>query len=225
MFYEKLKVHPINIERQKQGKNMANCILLRGCGVRIEVPTFQELHKWKGFMIAPTAIIAGLGLSIQLDIIKVPGATGDYHTNVFAKQEYCCKTIKQEEYDFGFLHIKAVDDSGHDGNLSLKISLLEKIDQMMGKLIQDLCQEMKQNANVEYTIVVTGDHTTPVLYKDHSFEPVPFVICKLKNVIQENKSADEVDTVRQFSEIDAAAGILGRFPGIETFSIIKNYIS
>jgi 2,3-bisphosphoglycerate-independent phosphoglycerate mutase len=32
-------------------------------------------------MIAPTAIIKGLGMSIDIDIIDVEGATGDYHTN------------------------------------------------------------------------------------------------------------------------------------------------
>ena len=32
-------------------------------------------------MIAPTAIIAGLGKSIDLDLVEVEGATGDYHTN------------------------------------------------------------------------------------------------------------------------------------------------
>lgn len=34
-----------------------------------------------GFMIAPTAIIRGLGNSINLDIIDVEGATGDYHSD------------------------------------------------------------------------------------------------------------------------------------------------
>jgi len=33
-------------------------------------------------MIAPTAIIAGLGLSLDMDIIDVEGATGDYNTNL-----------------------------------------------------------------------------------------------------------------------------------------------
>ena len=36
-------------------------------------------------MIAPTAIIAGLGLSLDMDIIDVEGATGDYNTNLMNK--------------------------------------------------------------------------------------------------------------------------------------------
>jgi hypothetical protein len=36
-------------------------------------------------MIAPTAIIAGLGMSLEMEIVQVEGATGDYHTNLINK--------------------------------------------------------------------------------------------------------------------------------------------
>ena len=36
-------------------------------------------------MIAPTAIIKGLAMSIDIDIIDVEGATGDYNTNFINK--------------------------------------------------------------------------------------------------------------------------------------------
>jgi 2,3-bisphosphoglycerate-independent phosphoglycerate mutase len=29
--------------------------------------------------------------------------------------------ITSNEYDFGFMHIKAVDDAGHDKNLEMKV--------------------------------------------------------------------------------------------------------
>lgn len=32
-------------------------------------------------MIAPTAIIKGLGMTLGIEQIEVEGATGDYHTN------------------------------------------------------------------------------------------------------------------------------------------------
>jgi len=32
-----LRSHPLNAERQKQGKAIANLVLLRGCGIRIDV--------------------------------------------------------------------------------------------------------------------------------------------------------------------------------------------
>lgn len=39
----------------------------------------------KGFMIAPTAIICGLGQTLEMEIVKAPGATGDYHSDYSSK--------------------------------------------------------------------------------------------------------------------------------------------
>lgn len=78
-------------------------------------------------MVAPTKIIAGLGLSLGIDILEAPGATGDYRTlltskaksiasalaaplqlppRVFVPGEEEFKLGQVEGYDFGFLHIK-----------------------------------------------------------------------------------------------------------------------
>lgn len=43
-----LTAHPLNAHRQSQGKTIANVVLLRGCGLRIEVRTLvvsvKDLH-------------------------------------------------------------------------------------------------------------------------------------------------------------------------------------
>ncbi|KAL6180482.1 hypothetical protein ACLB2K_047145 [Fragaria x ananassa] len=117
------------------GKNIANVVLLRGCGIRIEVSPFAKKHGLWPCMVAPTKIIAGLGLSLGIDILEAPGATGDYRTlltskataiakalsaplqscpNVFVPGEDEHKPGRSDGYDFGFLHIKAIDDAGHD---------------------------------------------------------------------------------------------------------------
>lgn len=33
-----LRAHPLNAERASKGKSIANVVLLRGCGIRIQVP-------------------------------------------------------------------------------------------------------------------------------------------------------------------------------------------
>lgn len=203
-----LEKDEINIKRIENHKSPANIILFRGCGIRIQVDPFEKKHHLKGFMIAPTAIIKGFGKSIELDIKDAIGATGDYHTNLMSKEKTFIENIPN--YDFGFLHVKAVDDCGHDKNLKLKIQFLEKIDEMIGVLMQDL----KKITNDNYIILVTGDHTTPCIYGDHDNEPVPFSIMKSKN--------GEKDCVKKFSEVDAFKGSLGRFSGIYVFDIIKS---
>lgn len=37
-----LTAHPLNAERKVQGKSIANLVLLRGCGIRIEVRTKEK---------------------------------------------------------------------------------------------------------------------------------------------------------------------------------------
>jgi hypothetical protein len=80
-------------------------------------------------MVAPTKIIAGLGLSLGIDILEAPGATGDYRTLLTSKATAITKALsaplqscpfvsvpgederkpgQSDGYDFGFLHIKVL---------------------------------------------------------------------------------------------------------------------
>lgn len=62
-------------------------------------------------------------MTAGMDILQVDGATGDYFTDFTAKGNAAVKALGNEAYDFGFLHIKAVDDAGHDRNVDYKVSL------------------------------------------------------------------------------------------------------
>ncbi|GAA0150008.1 mutase [Lithospermum erythrorhizon] len=198
-----LVAHPINQKRASKGKNIANIVLLRGCGIRIEVPQFVDIHGLWPCMVAPTKIIAGLGMSLGLDILEAPGATGDYRTlltskataiadalsaplqscpNVFVPGEDENKPGRSDGYDFGFLHIKAVDDAGHDKATVFKVKALEAVDKAIRQLARLLWQA-ESSGKFQYSICVTGDHSTPVEYGDHSFEPVPFTLCRLKDFV------------------------------------------
>ncbi|KAL6136712.1 hypothetical protein ACLB2K_062007 [Fragaria x ananassa] len=198
-----LIAHPLNAKRASEGKNIANVVLLRGCGIRIEVSPFAKKHGLWPCMVAPTKIIAGLGLSLGIDILEAPGATGDYRTlltskataiakalsaplqscpNVFVPGEDEHKPGRSDGYDFGFLHIKAIDDAGHDKATLFKVKGLEAVDRAIGQLAR-LLWETESTGKFQYFLCVTGDHSTPVEYGDHSFEPVPFTICSLKDFV------------------------------------------
>jgi len=41
--------------------------------------------------------------------------------------------------------------------------------------------EILRNSDHETIVCITGDHTTPVRYGDHSHEPVPIVVGCVKN--------------------------------------------
>ena len=109
-------------------------------------------------MIAPTCIIAGLGMTAHFDIIEAPGATGDYHTNLESKFRTAQHTITntQQDYGFGFIHIKAVDDAGHDKNVDLKVKFLTQINHCLGLLIQGLQdhEDKEKDARVQNPFVL-----------------------------------------------------------------------
>jgi hypothetical protein len=189
------------------------------------VPAFETKHGLAPCMVAPTKIIAGLGLSLGIDILEAPGATGDYRTLLTSKAKAIAKALsspmgtpprvfvpgedeykagKENGYDFGFLHIKvkcifrffllilsvilialvmslqAIDDAGHDKAVKLKVRGLEAVDRAIGQLAR-LLWEAENAGHYQYFLCVTGDHSTPVEYGDHSFEPVPFAICRLRD--------------------------------------------
>jgi len=257
-----LEAHPVNAQRKSQGKPLANIILLRGCGIRLMLPSFESLHGFRSAMVAPTKIIAGLGMCASMDVIAVPGATGDYRTLFHRKAEAVAQLLQSEKYDFVFLHVKAVDDAGHDKNLGLKLAFLEVVDTMIGQLIRLLAPSADK---VSYKIVITGDHSTPVEFGDHSHEPVPFAMADVGDVVRvlggvealasriqlgpipnpcnddtatvvrrtETTIANGIDSdflpgsprdaVNRFSEIDAAEGRLGRFPGSQIMPLLQKY--
>ena len=85
-------------------------------------------------MVAPTKIIAGLGLSLGIDILEACGATGDYRTLLTSKSTAIAQALSaplhpcprvfvpgEDEYkpgftngyDFGFLHVKVNNSSGY----------------------------------------------------------------------------------------------------------------
>jgi 2,3-diphosphopglycerate-independent phosphoglycerate mutase len=138
---EVLLEHPINKARKEQGLPYANMITLRGAGQRIEATPFSEKHGLKPFMIAPTAIIRGVGLTFGMDLLDdVEGMTGYYNSNLKGKCERAAKEFieNKNSYDFGFVHVKAVDDAGHDKSRRIKVEQLEKVDRAIADMVSKL---------------------------------------------------------------------------------------
>jgi 2,3-bisphosphoglycerate-independent phosphoglycerate mutase len=103
---------------------------------------------------------------------------------------------------------------------------------MVKVLIETLNSRNKNND--EFIIALTGDHTTPLISGDHTFEPVPFTASTFSSLIEnlgidksESKRLQELrnlrDTVERFDEISACEGVLGRFPGSEMMGILKKF--
>eukprot|EP00171_Calliarthron_tuberculosum_P017317 IDg17317t1 len=80
-----LKAHPLTAERRAQGKPIADVVLLRGASEQIDLIPFADLHAINTFLIAPTKIIRGIGITAGIDVVHAPGATGGYDTDLYSK--------------------------------------------------------------------------------------------------------------------------------------------
>ncbi len=59
----------------------------------LEVPTFEERNGLNAFMIAPTAIIRGTGITFNMEIFEVEGTTGYYNSNLNNKSRKAIELI------------------------------------------------------------------------------------------------------------------------------------
>ena len=89
----------------------------------------------------------------------------------------------------------------------------------MRLLIDTLAQEKES----EYILAVTGDHSTPVRYGDHSHEPVPIAF-GLASKIKEKLDSDTESNLR-FNELICGGpqANRGRFNGNQIMTLLKNY--
>ncbi|MCK9573372.1 MAG: cofactor-independent phosphoglycerate mutase [Candidatus Omnitrophica bacterium] len=165
---ELLKDHEINKVRIDLGENPANMIWLWGAGRKIAIPAFKEKFGISGAVISAVDLINGIGKIIGLKIIKVDGANAYYDTNYKGKAEAAIKAL--EDCDFVFIHIEATDEAGHNNDLRMKITCIERIDKL---IVGTIMEKMKGK---DYRIMISPDHPTPVSRRTHTDEPVPFVL-------------------------------------------------
>jgi 2,3-bisphosphoglycerate-independent phosphoglycerate mutase len=165
---EILKDHEINKVRIDLGENPANMIWLWGAGKKSQIPSFKEKFSLDGAVISAVDLINGIGKLIGLKVITVEGANAYYDTNYQGKAEAALKALK--DADFVFVHIEATDEAGHNHDLRMKITCIERIDKLV---VGTIVSSMKEK---NYRILISPDHPTPVSKRTHTDEPVPFLI-------------------------------------------------
>ena len=205
-FHGILKDHPVNKDRVKRGLLPANIVLCRGAGTIPNVKAISKIYDVKTACVGAVPLVRGVCKAAGMDLINVKGATGTPQTDYMAKAEATVRILK--EYDFVLLHVKATDVASHDGNFKQKIEIIEKIDEMLEYLLN--------NIDLDSTyIAVTADHTTSCLTRDHEGDPVPLAI------FGPHVRKDEVE---KYDERSCARGGLNRIRGRDLMPILMNLI-
>lgn len=168
-------------------KRPANMILLRGLAKHPNLPTFQELYQLRAAAVAVYPMYRGLGKLAGMKAL----ATGPS-----VKEQFDALRQHWQQYDFFYVHVKGTDTAGEDGNFQAKMAVIEEVDRAMPALL----------ALRPDVLVVTGDHSTPVALKAHSWHPVPVLL---------SARFCRPDGAQHFSERECLQGGLGRLRGKE----------
>jgi 2,3-bisphosphoglycerate-independent phosphoglycerate mutase len=205
-FHRILETHPVNRQRARRRLPVANMILCRGAGGIPRIPTLKERYDIKPACVAAVSLIKGVSGIVGMDSISVKGATGTPQTDYMAKAKATVQALKT--HDFVLLHIKATDVASHDGNAKEKIEIIEKLDKMLGHIVDNT------DPNLIY-IAVTADHTTSSVTRNHEGDPVPVAI---------TGPGVRRDDVTTYGERTCAKGGLNRIRGMDLMPTMMNLI-
>ena len=201
-----LEAHPVNRQRIAEGKRPANAIWLWGQGPAPAMPSFAEKYGLFGAMISAVDLLKGIGRYAGLEVIDVPGATGNMDTNYQGKVDAALEALRSG--DFVYLHIEAPDEAGHEGETDLKVRAIELFDEkVVGPVLQGL-----EKSGADWRVLLMPDHATPIAIKTHSSDPVPFTIAG---------SGIQPDSLDRFDEAAAKAGGYGLVQAMELVGMMK----
>lgn len=203
--YEILKDHPLNIERVERGEPPANIVIPWGAGTLPNLPPFRKKYGLKAACVAEVSLIKGIGNLCGMTTLDVLGATGETDTDTAAIAEAALKALKN--HDFVLVHVEGPDEASHDGDIAGKISIIHKIDSMLGSI-------MKNIPEAAY-VVLLADHTTSLLLCDHTSDPTPIVVTG-PDVVK--------DDVRKYNERQASRGGLGHIRGQDVMPILLSLL-
>jgi 2,3-bisphosphoglycerate-independent phosphoglycerate mutase len=171
-----------------KNESPANMVMLRGFAQLPDWPTFPETFGLKSIAIAMYPMYRGVAKLVGMDS---PPAAASYEEEIDMLEHYW------NDYDFFFVHIKKTDSYGEDGNFENKVKEIEKVDALLPRIL----------ALDPSVLIITGDHSTPCLMKQHSWHPVPTLLYSKRC---------RPDGIEQFGERACLRGGLGvRFPAYE----------
>ncbi len=135
----------------------ANGFLLRGIAHQPKIESFEERYGLRAAAIAIYPMYKGLAQLVGMKRIEGP-------TTV--QEEMAAAVDALKAFDFVFVHIKATDTAGEDGNFQAKVAAVEEADSALSILM----------GQMPTVLAITGDHSTPVPVRGHSWHPQPVMI-------------------------------------------------
>ena len=135
----------------------ANFVLMRGYAGRPVFQGIDQLYRINPLCIATYPMYKGLARAVGMDVAEGLDTLSGEVAELGAQWN---------SYDYFFLHVKAPDARGEDGDFDGKVAAIEEVDASVPDILQ-----LQPDV-----LVVTGDHSTPAVLRQHSWHPSPFLI-------------------------------------------------
>jgi 2,3-bisphosphoglycerate-independent phosphoglycerate mutase len=193
-----LSAHPVNRARAARGKPPANMAWLWSPGRKPRMEPFVRRYGKTGAIISAVGVIKGIGVLTGMEVVEVEGATGYIDTNYEGKARAAADALRR--HDFVFLHVEAIDEVSHEGNLEMKIKAIEDFDQRLVGAFLDVFGDAD-----EFACAVLPDHPVPVAVRKHTRAPVPVMF------VHPGAAGDPGGLL--YNELDAPRGSLGLLRG------------
>jgi 2,3-bisphosphoglycerate-independent phosphoglycerate mutase len=161
----------------------ANGFLMRGIAHQPDIPLFEDRYKLKPVCLAVYPMYKGLAQLVGMKKIEGPQTIAEQFERYLTEFD---------NFGFFFIHYKYTDKAGEDGNFAAKKKAIEDFDAALPILL-------RKKPDV---IAITGDHSTPVAVKGHSWHPQPVLL---------HSALSGSDKLERFTETGANAGSLGVF--------------
>lgn len=159
--------HEVNQVRRDLDENPATDIWLWGAGRRRSIPSFEDRHGLRGWLLASTLGVRGFGRLIGLTVADAPDSRSADGPDHSAATSRAIEAL--EHTDVAVVHIETPDQAGHTGDASAKVAAIERIDaQIVGPMLDDL-----RRRHV-WKMLIAPDHATPVADRTHAPVASPF---------------------------------------------------
>jgi 2,3-bisphosphoglycerate-independent phosphoglycerate mutase len=179
-----------------KNEHPANMVTLRGWAQEPGLPKFEDIYKLRAAAIAVYPMYKGLASLAGMTLIQ-----GLHHLD---KQVEALRA-NWNSFDFFFFHFKYTDSRGEDGNFEGKAAEIEKVDAVIPSILE----------LVPDVLIVTGDHSTPAVWKAHSWHPVPTLLYA--------PGLTRRNDVTGFGETECLKGALGQFQATDLMPMALSY--
>lgn len=169
----------------------ANALLARGFANYEQYPTMEQRFGLRARAMARYPMYLGVARLVGMETLPIQ-PSDDAMLGMLEKDF--------GQYDFHFVHFKATDSRGEDGDFAAKVKAIEAIDALIPRV-----EALKPDV-----LIVTGDHSTPSRMRAHSWHPVPLLLAS-----QWTRPAG----VNSFGERNCQRGELGIFPAVQIMTI------